>query len=331
MIRAHGDMNMFVICRPRSEKLTRRYNPSETTTSVKMSGSKPMNRLAGRRSAAHYHKGEADVIDLLERESINDIVPFVAERKPYPVTLYSVLLSISVDCQVDVIVSHFFHSGSRRLFENTMSIPIFISATVICVAGMMICIVYSKNMILAHDNLMLGEDKIRLEKENENNKSRLEKENENNKSRLEKENENNKSRLEKENQDNKIRWEKENSKLDTELKEVKAKHGQIISPDYKIIIKLVLQGLKLDCDVSSIHRYTLLEKENENNKSRLEKENQDNKIRWEKENSKLDTELKEVKAKHGQIISPDYKIIIKLVLQGLKLDCDVSSIHRYTL
>ncbi|KAI9608401.1 hypothetical protein KEM48_003190 [Puccinia striiformis f. sp. tritici PST-130] len=91
--------------------------------------------------------------------------------------------------------------------SNTMSIPIFISATVICVAGMMICIVYSKNMILAHGNLRLAEDKIRLEKENENNKSRLEKENENNKSRLE----------------------KENSKLDTELKEVKAKHEQLIS------------------------------------------------------------------------------------------------------
>ncbi|KAH9468096.1 hypothetical protein Pst134EA_011718 [Puccinia striiformis f. sp. tritici] len=151
----------------------------------------------------------------------------------------------------------FLSNHSHQANTDTMLIPIFISATVICIAGMMICIVYSKNMILAHDNSMLGEDKIRLEKENENNKSRLEKENENNESRLEKENENNKSRLEKENQDNKIRWEKENSKLDTELKEVKAKHGQIISPDYKIIIKLVLQGLKLDCDVSSIHRYTL--------------------------------------------------------------------------
>ncbi|KAI7958293.1 hypothetical protein MJO29_006510 [Puccinia striiformis f. sp. tritici] len=183
------------------------------------------------------HKGEADVIDLLERESINDIVPFVAEHDYSRVCNYML---------------------SRVKFLVPPDDTNFLQAsTVICVAGMMICTVYSKNMILAHDNSMLGEDKIRLEKENENNKSRLEKENENNESRLEKENENNKSRLEKENQDNKIRWEKENSKLDTELKEVKAKHGQIISPDYKIIIKLVLQGLKLDCDVSSIHRYTL--------------------------------------------------------------------------
>ncbi|POV94279.1 hypothetical protein PSTT_16939, partial [Puccinia striiformis] len=116
--------------------------------------------------------------------------------------------------------------------------------------------------------------------------AQLEKENGNNKSRLEKENENNKSRLEKENQDNKIRWEKENSKLDTELKEVKAKHKQIYP-----------------------ETTAQLEKEN-GKKSRLEKEmrtinqgwkeNQDNKIRWEKENSKLDTELKEVKAKHKQ-------------------------------
>ncbi|POV97173.1 hypothetical protein PSHT_14716 [Puccinia striiformis] len=54
---------------------------------------------------------------------------------------------------------------------DTMLIPISISATVICVAGLMIWIVYSKNMILAHDNLRLEEDKIRLEKENENNKT----------------------------------------------------------------------------------------------------------------------------------------------------------------
>ncbi|KAI7958291.1 hypothetical protein MJO29_006508 [Puccinia striiformis f. sp. tritici] len=101
----------------------------------------------------------------------------------------------------------FLSNHSHQANTDTMLIPIFISATVICIAGMMICIVYSKNMILAHDNLRLAEDKIRLEKENENNKSRLEKEN----------------------QDNKTRWEKENSKLDTELKEVKAKHEQIIS------------------------------------------------------------------------------------------------------